>query len=121
LACAGLDSKEISYINAHGTGTENNDDSELAALNEVFGNELPDFSSTKGATGHTLAASGAVEAVISVLALQHGYAFQNIGLQSPMLSSHALLQRGVEKDLTHVMSNSFGFGGNSTSLIFSRI
>lgn len=121
LACAGLDSKDISYINAHGTGTENNDDSELAALKEVFGSDLPDFSSTKGATGHTLAASGSLEAVFSVLTLKHGHVFQNIGLRSPMLSSHALLQRGVEKDLSHVMSNSFGFGGNSTSLIFSKI
>ncbi len=120
LETAELRPDEISYINAHGTGTQNNDSSELAAMEAVFGDQLPDFSSTKAATGHTLAASGAVESVFSVQSLLQNCAFGNIGISEPMTSSKSLLAKPVSKEINHVMSNSFGFGGNSTSLIFSR-
>jgi 3-oxoacyl-(acyl-carrier-protein) synthase len=120
LETAELGPAEISYINAHGTGTQNNDSSELAAMEAVFGDQLPDFSSTKGATGHTLAASGAIEAVISVQSLLQNCAFGNVGISEPMTRSKSLLAKSVSKEISHVMSNSFGFGGNSTTLIFSK-
>ncbi|MCE7056462.1 beta-ketoacyl-[acyl-carrier-protein] synthase family protein [Algoriphagus sp. AGSA1] len=112
---------EITYINAHGTGTPTNDSSELAAMETVFGKHLPDFSSTKGATGHTLAASGAIEAVISINSLLENCAFGTAGLSDPMTSSESLLANPKSKEMQYVMSNSFGFGGNSTSLIFSKV
>lgn len=120
LEIADLKPDQISYINAHGTGTQNNDSSELAAMESVFGDILPDFSSTKGATGHTLAASGAIEAVFAVQSLLENCAFGNISIVEPMTDSPSLLRKAVLKDIHHVMSNSFGFGGNSTSLIFSK-
>lgn len=120
LDIANLPSEAISYINAHGTGTLNNDSSELAAMQAVFGDKLPSFSSTKGATGHTLAASGAIEAVFSILCLVQNCAFGNVNLAEPMIDSDSLLRKAVSKGIQHVMSNSFGFGGNSTSLIFSK-
>lgn len=120
LEIANLQPEEIGYINAHGTGTQNNDSSELAAMEVVFGGQLPDFSSTKGAIGHTLAASGAIEAVLSITSLLGDCVFGNIGLADPMTSSEALLRKPKSKEIHHVMSNSFGFGGNSTSLIFSK-
>lgn len=120
LETAELRPDEISYINAHGTGTQNNDSSELAAMEAIFGDQLPDFSSTKGSTGHTLAASGAVEAVFSVQSLLQNCAFGNIGISEPMTQSKSLLTKSISKEINHVMSNSFGFGGNSTTLIFSK-
>ncbi|MDR7129136.1 3-oxoacyl-[acyl-carrier-protein] synthase-1 [Algoriphagus sp. 4150] len=120
LDTVGLKPDQISYINAHGTGTQNNDSSELAAMEAVFGDSLPDFSSTKGATGHTLAASGAIEAVFAVQSLLQNYAFGNFSIAEPMTASPSLLRKAVSKEIQHVMSNSFGFGGNSTSLIFSK-
>jgi 3-oxoacyl-[acyl-carrier-protein] synthase-1 len=120
LELANLKPSEIDYINAHGTGTQNNDSSELAAMVSVFGAELPDFSSAKGATGHTLAASGAIEAVFSVESLLQGCAYGNFNVSEPATASKSLLRKAVSKDIRHVMSNSFGFGGNSTSLIFSK-
>lgn len=119
LETADLRPDQIGYINAHGTGTQNNDSSELAAMDAVFGESLPDFSSTKGATGHTLAASGAIEAVFAVQSLLENCAFGNFSLAEPMTVSPSLLRKTVSKDIRHAMSNSFGFGGNSTSLIFS--
>ncbi|WP_192348203.1 beta-ketoacyl-[acyl-carrier-protein] synthase family protein [Algoriphagus sp. Y33] len=120
LEIADLKPDQISYINAHGTGTQNNDSSELVAMEAVFGDNLPAFSSTKGATGHTLAASGAIEAVFAVQSLLENCAFGNFSITEPMTASHSLLRKAVSKDIHHVMSNSFGFGGNSTSLIFSK-
>ncbi|WPR75900.1 beta-ketoacyl-[acyl-carrier-protein] synthase family protein [Algoriphagus sp. NG3] len=120
LEIARLSVADIDYINAHGTGTPTNDSSELAAMESVFGGQLPDFSSTKGATGHTLAASGAIEAVISISSILENCAFGTVGISHPMTSSKALLTRPKSKEIRHVMSNSFGFGGNSTSLIFSK-
>ena len=121
LEVASLRLNEISYINAHGTGTANNDSSELSAMHSVFGDELPAFSSTKGATGHTLAASGAIKAVFSVESLIHNCTFGNSNLSDPMTSSASLQRKSNSMDMRHVMSNSFGFGGNSTSLIFSKV
>jgi len=119
---AGLETKEISYINAHGTGTKNNDLSESIAIKNVFGNVIPPFSSTKAFTGHTLAAAGAIEAVYSVLAIKNQVHFSGLNYNDPLEET---LMRPVTEPTQavtkHVMSNSFGFGGNNSSLIFSRI
>lgn len=119
---AGLESKEISYINAHGTGTKNNDLSESIAIKNVFGNAIPPFSSTKAFTGHTLAAAGAIEAVYSVLAIKNQVHLSGLNYNDPLEET---LMRPVTEPTQavtkHVMSNSFGFGGNNSSLIFSRI
>ncbi len=110
---------DISYVNAHGTGTPNNDASESAALRRVFGNRIPPVSSTKAYTGHTTSASGSIEAVISVLCLQH----QALpGQPAPLEPDPACIlpQTGpLQGPVDHVLCNSFGFGGNDTSLLFS--
>jgi 3-oxoacyl-(acyl-carrier-protein) synthase len=120
LRRAGLDAAKIDYVNAHGTGTRDNDLAESKALKTVFGGSVPAFSSTKRFFGHALAASGAMEAVVCVEALRRqllppnpGFAQTDeaIGLQ-PVTALRAA-------PLTHVMSNSFGFGGNNAVLIIS--
>jgi 3-oxoacyl-(acyl-carrier-protein) synthase len=122
LLKAGLKPDEINYINAHGTGTENNDLSESAALKNIFGNAVPPFSSTKAFTGHTLAAAGAIEAVYCVHALCEGALLPNLNFQTPMTETGLVPEQLYRKGLavSHVLSNSFGFGGNCTSLIFSK-
>jgi 3-oxoacyl-[acyl-carrier-protein] synthase-1 len=121
LSMACLQPRDISYVNAHGTGTPNNDLSESQALMRLFGSDLPPVSSTKGMTGHTTSASGSVEATICLLALQHQFLPANYGWSQPMdggiiPSTNITPQRPLE----HVMCNSFGFGGNDSSLILSR-
>ena len=121
LKIAGLHPEQIDYINAHGTATGNNDLSEGRAFINVFGNEVPDFSSTKAYTGHTLAAAGAIEAVYSVLALQNNTIYPNLNFKTPMKEFHLRpVTETKEKELTHVLSNSLGFGGNCSTLIFSK-
>ncbi|WP_432412046.1 beta-ketoacyl-[acyl-carrier-protein] synthase family protein [Rasiella sp. SM2506] len=121
LGVAEIEPSEIEYVNAHGTATSNNDLSESVALQRIFGEEMPDFSSTKAFTGHTLAAAGAVEAIFSVLALQENCIFPNLNFEHKMpetrLTPVVKLQK---KELQHVLSNSFGFGGNCSSLVFSK-
>ena len=121
LQVAGMTAKDIDYINAHGTATDNNDLSEGRAIIRVFGNNVPDFSSTKAYTGHTLAAAGAIEAVFSILALQHNVIFPNLNFKSQMKEFNITPQLQLkEKELKTVMSNSFGFGGNCSTVIFSK-
>jgi 3-oxoacyl-(acyl-carrier-protein) synthase len=122
LGVAGLDPVKIDYINAHGTATPNNDLSEGAAIKSVFRDYLPRFSSTKSYTGHTLAAAGAVEAVISVLTLRHQVVFPNLNFQDPIeeLDIRPVTILDKEKAIDVILSNSFGFGGNCSSMIFSR-
>ena len=119
LEMASLLPGDISYVNAHGTGTPNNDASESAALRRVFGNRIPPVSSTKAYTGHTTSASGSIEAVISVLCLQH----QALpGQPAPLEPDPACilpLTGPLQGPVDHVLCNSFGFGGNDTSLLFS--
>jgi len=121
LGVAGITPDKIDYINAHGTATLNNDLSESRALLRIFGDKVPAFSSTKSFTGHTLAAAGAIEAVFSILGLQTGEIFPNLNFQTPM---EGTLLRPVlkleKKEIFNVLSNSFGFGGNCSSIIFSR-
>lgn len=121
LSQAGLSPEDIDYINAHGTGTENNDEVESRAMMRLFGN-VPPFSSTKANTGHTLGASGAIEAIFSILALENQEIYPHLHFSSPIQSTGltpALSYR--QAPLRHVMSNSFGFGGNCSSLIFSKV
>ncbi|SEI71897.1 3-oxoacyl-[acyl-carrier-protein] synthase-1 [Dyadobacter koreensis] len=118
---SGLSALDISYVNAHGTGTKNNDLSESTAMINVFGDNIPDFSSTKPFTGHTLAAAGAIEAVFSVLAIQKGLIFPNLNYKTPIAETGLVPIMELQKDqpVLAVLSNSFGFGGNNSSLVFS--
>lgn len=120
LKMAGISPADIDYINAHGTSTRNNDDSESAAVVNLFGEELPQMSSTKSYTGHTLAACGAIEAVYSILAIQNNLVFPTLHSPNPILPESSFPMKLAERDVKVVMSNSFGFGGNSTSLIFGE-
>ncbi len=122
LQRAGLEPTDIDYINLHGTGTQNNDLAEGTAIRRLFDPVYPPMSSTKSFTGHTLGASGGIEAVFSVLALMHGLVYPNLRFETPMselpFTPATKLLKG--QPLRHVLSNSFGFGGNCTSLIFSK-
>ncbi len=122
LKIAALKPSEIDYINAHGTATGNNDLSEGRAFIRVFGEKVTDFSSTKGFTGHTLAAAGAVEAVYSILGLQHNLIFPNLNFKTQMKEFAISPQTSLkEKPLNTILSNSLGFGGNCSTLIFSKL
>ena len=119
LKVAGISASEIDYLNAHGTGTENNDLSESNAIKRVFSDRIPAFSSTKAYTGHTLGAAGAVEAVFSLLMLREQMVFPNLNFKKGISETGLLpVTQLKSSNINHVMSNSFGFGGNCTSLIF---
>jgi 3-oxoacyl-[acyl-carrier-protein] synthase I len=118
LADAGLAPGDVDYLNLHGTATPNNDAAEDRAVCGVFGSALA-CSSTKGFTGHTLGAAGGVEAVVSMLALQHGLAPPNLNLRTPDPALQAnVLRAPLERPLRVVASNSFGFGGSNACLVF---
>jgi 3-oxoacyl-(acyl-carrier-protein) synthase len=119
---AQLQPEKIDYINVHGTATPNNDLSEGRALVRLFGeNKVPDFSSTKPFTGHTLAAAAAIEAVFSVLSIQNNVVFPNLNFETQMTEFDLIPQTTLKhKNIEHVLSNSFGFGGNCSTLIFSK-
>ena len=120
---AGLVPDMIDYINVHGTGTENNDLTEGMALKRLFKNSMPPFSSTKSYTGHTLGASGGIEAVYSVSALMENLIYPNLNFNTPIsdLNISPVTSLVKDKTINHVMCNSFGFGGNDSTLIFSKI
>jgi 3-oxoacyl-[acyl-carrier-protein] synthase-1 len=123
LTKANIIPEKINYINAHGTGTGNNDLSESIALKTVFGDNIPPFSSTKGFTGHTLAAAGAIEAVYCVQAIQSQAILPNLNFSTPMTETGMVPETIFRSDVQveNVLSNSFGFGGNCTCLIFSKV
>lgn len=120
LQMAGLKPEAISYINAHGTGTENNDLVESLAMAKIF-NHTP-FSSTKSFIGHILGAAGAVEALYSILSITNQEEYPNLNFEKP-ITGPALkpVTQYQKQKVEHVLSNSFGFGGNCSSLIFSKI
>ncbi|MGW2402453.1 beta-ketoacyl-[acyl-carrier-protein] synthase family protein [Kitasatospora sp. NPDC001664] len=120
LANAGLDAAEIGYVNAHGTGTKIGDVAESAALRAVFGEDGPAVSSTKGATGHLLGAAGALEAIVSVLAVARGLLPPTLNLADPDPACALDHVRGAARpaELRYALSNAFAFGGHNTSLIF---
>lgn len=121
LAMSGLTPSQIDYINMHGTGTPNNDLSESFATKAVFGNQVPKFSSTKAFTGHTLAAAASIEAVISVLSLQNSMIFPNLNFTTAIAETGLIPETTlVNTPINTILSNSFGFGGNCSSLIFKK-
>lgn len=118
---AGVSCGDISYINAHGTGTPNNDSSEAKAIANLFAPHVPAFCSSKAFTGHTLGACGGVEAVFSVMSIvnQELYAGLNFSISDEDIDICPISQNR-KAEVNHVLSNSFGFGGNNSSLIFSK-
>lgn len=122
LKKAGLEPKDIDYINLHGTGTANNDSSEGKAVEAIFEGCIPKASSTKGFTGHTLGAAGGVEAVFSTLCIRDGIVFPNLRWANQMedINWQVVTELQTGQQIRNVLSNSFGFGGNCSSLIFSK-
>jgi 3-oxoacyl-(acyl-carrier-protein) synthase len=123
IKVAGLAVGDISYVNAHGTGTKNNDLSESVALKNVFGEKVPVFSSTKPFTGHTLAAAGAIESVFSVLSVRHNLIYPNLNFKTAIEETGLVPATSLitDSEINAVLSNSFGFGGNNSSIVFSNI
>jgi 3-oxoacyl-[acyl-carrier-protein] synthase II len=121
LEMSGLKPEDIDYINMHGTGTPNNDMSESMATKAVFGDNVPKFSSTKAFTGHTLAAAASIEAVIAVLSIQNDMIFPNLNFTTPIEGMNLIPEtKLVNTQVNTVLSNSFGFGGNCSSLIIKK-
>lgn len=120
LGIASLKPEDISYINLHGTGTENNDLAEGRAIEMIFGEKVPPSSSTKSFTGHTLGASGGIEAVFAVLSITEGFVPPNLRWQQQMPEHQfSPVTQMRHQEIKHVLSNSFGFGGACSSLILS--
>jgi len=121
LKVANLEPNQIDYINAHGTGTENNDISEMFGLTKVFGT-IPPYQSTKPYTGHTLAAAAGIEAVFSLLAIQHSELYTSLNCPNPIEEYNIAPIRAYQDnyEINHILSNSFGFGGNCSSIILSK-
>ena len=120
LEMAHLQPADIDYVNAHGTATPNNDLSESAALKRVFGDAMPLVSSTKAFTGHTTSASGGLETVICLIAMQHRFVPANLNWSHSadgLITPYTL--HPTPNTLHHVLCNAFGFGGNESSLILS--
>ncbi|HQV52131.1 MAG: beta-ketoacyl-[acyl-carrier-protein] synthase family protein [Flavobacteriales bacterium] len=116
---AGLKPNDIDHINAHGTGTENNDSTELAAMERLFGS-VPDFTTTKALTGHTLAAAGALEAVIAIISMREGIIPVGYSTTAPIEGRSAMpVSKSIRRQVKNVLSNSLGFGGNDTSILLS--
>lgn len=122
LSSAGILPDQIDYINAHGTGTPNNDRVELFGISNVF-DKVPPFSSTKSYTGHTLGASGAVEAIFSILSINHAEIYPSLHIETMMAGFSAAPVQSYQPGVSvqYVLSNSFGFGGNCTSLVLAKV
>lgn len=122
LAMANLEPNRVSYINCHGTGTPNNDESESKGMHRLFVDNIPFYSSTKPFTGHTLAAAGGLEAVFSILAIQNNAVWPNLNSSNfiPDFPFKPVTELKTEQDIQFVLSNSFGFGGNNSSLLFGK-
>ena len=120
LAGAGIDPGQIGYVNLHGTATPTNDTAECAAVSNVFGSDTP-ASSLKGMLGHTLGAAGAVEAIMCIIALEENLIPGNTGLGEldPDISCD-IVAHTRPAELSHVVSNAFGFGGSNCALLFSQ-
>ncbi|WP_291590277.1 beta-ketoacyl-[acyl-carrier-protein] synthase family protein [Bacteroides sp.] len=121
IASSGISPEEIDYINVHGTGTPGNDASEGMALRRIFGKHVPPFSSVKAFIGHTLGASEGIEAVYSVLSIYKGMIYPNLNFTDAMPETELIPETSFREGVSvrHVLSNSFGFGGNDSSLLFS--
>jgi len=117
LEMAGLQPRNIKYVNAHGTGTPDNDASESAAFRRIFGDELPEINSTKSYTGHTTSASGSIETVICLLAMTNNFIPSSLGWKNVFPGGIVPSMGKSDICLDYIMCNSFGFGGNDSSLI----
>ncbi len=116
-----ISEKEIDYVNVHGTGTDNNDLTEAIALKNIFREGMPDFSSTKSFTGHCLGAAGAIEAVFSATSILYNEIYSNLRFSQPIGNYNLIpVTKYYKKQVKNVLSNSFGFGGCDTSLLFSK-
>lgn len=117
-----MNANQIDYINAHGTGTVNNDETELFAFHKIFG-EIPAFNSTKSYTGHTLAASGAIESIFSIAMMNNRELYSNLRCSAPLdtFGIPQILEYKSNVEIKNIMTNSFGFGGNCTSVIYSKV
>jgi 3-oxoacyl-[acyl-carrier-protein] synthase-1 len=123
LESAGLKPEDIGYLNAHGTGTPNNDLTEGLAVMQLFGDNIPPVASIKAFTGHTTSAAGGFEAVVSILAIQHNFLPVNLNFKNK-IEEHSFTPATdpiPRKPLHHVLSNSFGFGGNDSAIILSTL
>ncbi len=120
ILSARLKPDDIQYVNAHGTGTPNNDQCETVAMQRLFGSGMPLVSSTKSFTGHTTSASGSIEAVICLLAMNHGFVPANLGFKTPILGGIVPTMGEENIELEHILCNSFGFGGNDSALVISK-
>ena len=120
---AGVQAKEVDYINAHATSTPAGDASEAKAIHQVFGEYNPPVSSTKSMTGHECWMAGASEIVYSMLMMQHSFLAPNINFENPDEDSAKLniVKNAVEKDISVFLSNSFGFGGTNSSLLIRKM
>ena len=120
LNMAQIKPEAIGFINAHGTGTENNDETESAAMQRVF-SKVPPFASSKSKIGHTLGAAGALEAVFAILGLHHQEIYPSYNFKQPIAATRLKPNLSYQKkSYDAVMSNSFGFGGNCSTLIFTN-
>jgi 3-oxoacyl-(acyl-carrier-protein) synthase len=122
FATSGLQPDQISFINAHGTGTINNDVTELRGILKTFGH-IPPYCSTKAYTGHTLAAAGAIEAVYSIFSMLHGELYASLNCDTPIkeFNNAPVSSYTQHVKIDTVLSNSFGFAGNCSSLIFEKV
>lgn len=122
LKDSGLQAKDIDYLNLHGTSTPVGDTSELRGVMNVFGENVPPFSSTKSMTGHALGAAGSQEAIFTILMMQHGFIAPNINLEDPdeLVGDLPVVKTMQEAEIKYAISNSFGFGGTNCSLIFAK-
>lgn len=121
MAMHGVDTP-IDYLNTHGTSTPVGDVKELGAIREVFGNNSPSLSATKAMTGHSLGAAGVQEAIYSLLMLEHGFIAPSINIENldPQAEGLNVITEPTERELTTVMSNSFGFGGTNATLVMRK-
>ncbi|EFN8646930.1 beta-ketoacyl-ACP synthase I [Escherichia coli] len=122
MAMHGVDTP-IDYLNSHGTSTPVGDVKELAAIREVFGDKSPAISATKAMTGHSLGAAGVQEAIYSLLMLEHGFIAPsiNIGELDEQAAGLNIVTETTDRELTTVMSNSFGFGGTNATLVMRKL
>jgi len=120
---AEIDTSEIDYINAHGTSTPLGDIAETVALKKVFGTDVPQISSTKSMTGHTLGAAGAIESIFCIKAINEGIIPPTINLDNPdpLCDLNFTPLVSSEKKVEVAMNNSFGFGGTNSTLVFKKI
>ena len=119
---SGVAKRDIDYVNLHGTSTPVGDTAELQGVVNVFGNDVPKFSSTKSMTGHALGAAGSQEAIFCILMMQNGFIAPNINLEDPdeLVADLPVVKEPTKSDVKIALSNSFGFGGTNCSLVIAK-